>query len=817
MTKTIRRLMATILALAALAMPSNADELRKLWQVAPGDITWLTTGATERGLAYNPTTGHVLVVSRAGGNNVWILDGETGAELGQLSMGEGLLSGNLFPINMIGVADDGAIYAANLAQQSGTPAVPPVFKIYRWENENATPTIAYEGDPANGESNQRWGDSLDVRGAGVNTEIIIGARNSASAALFRTTNGTDFTSTHIRNAGNGSGTLGIAFGEGNRVWLRLNGQPIRHVSYDLTTRNATLLNSFSSFPTGMAPIGVNPTTKQLAGIVIATPDTLNLYDLGDLNLGPIFIDSEQFPADNANGNNVGAIDFSTNKVFALNTGNGIVGFEIVKTTVPATIVTQPGNVTALEGASISLTVTASGSLPLTFQWAFEGTPISGATGTTLNLTNLQASTAGNYTVTVTNPGGSVTSSNAVVTVNPLVRSDILTKAWQIAPGDVSYVNTDSTQRGLAYNPVTGNVLLVTRTGGNKIIVLNGNTGASNRSLTIDPAIVTGGTFAINMVDVAADGAVYVANLNTDVAAAGQLAIYRWENDSEAAAPVTVYAGNPVADMDNVQNRRFGDTLDVRGAGADTQILMSGRNGTNLLVFTTVGGDPKTLAPTQIVVTNVPAGAFGLGAAFGEGNTIWAKTTSGTLRKITFPDLANLQDQRVELGAETIAGAAVATTIGPIGYDSTNKFLAGVAIENPDNLRLYNLADTNNITMVDQELFPTDNANINGTGAIAFGGGRVYVLNSNNGIVAFNFNPNATPQPARARLAAGALSGSSFTLNVTGTPNARYRVESTTNFSQWEPVTEVTIDADGTVTATDANATAQRRFYRAVAL
>ena len=61
-------------------------------------------------------------------------------------------------------------------------------------------------------------------------------------------------------------------------------------------------------------------------------------------------------------------------------------------------------------------VTATGSPPLSYQWNFNGTNIVGATNTTLMLTNVQASQAGNYQVLVTNLFGSLLSSNAVLTV-----------------------------------------------------------------------------------------------------------------------------------------------------------------------------------------------------------------------------------------------------------------------------------------------------------------------------------------------------------------------------------------------------------------
>jgi pectate lyase len=59
---------------------------------------------------------------------------------------------------------------------------------------------------------------------------------------------------------------------------------------------------------------------------------------------------------------------------------------------------------------------ASGTAPLTYQWKFGSTAISGATGASLTLTNVQSANAGSYTVTVTNSVGSVTSTAATLTV-----------------------------------------------------------------------------------------------------------------------------------------------------------------------------------------------------------------------------------------------------------------------------------------------------------------------------------------------------------------------------------------------------------------
>ncbi|HEU4391225.1 MAG TPA: pectinesterase family protein, partial [Blastocatellia bacterium] len=83
---------------------------------------------------------------------------------------------------------------------------------------------------------------------------------------------------------------------------------------------------------------------------------------------------------------------------------------------PATILTQPVSQTVFAGSSVTFTVTAKGVPPPTYQWFKDGAPITGATAATLTLTNVQLGSAGSYTVVVTNPFGSVTSSAALLTV-----------------------------------------------------------------------------------------------------------------------------------------------------------------------------------------------------------------------------------------------------------------------------------------------------------------------------------------------------------------------------------------------------------------
>jgi pectate lyase/pectin methylesterase-like acyl-CoA thioesterase len=85
--------------------------------------------------------------------------------------------------------------------------------------------------------------------------------------------------------------------------------------------------------------------------------------------------------------------------------------------VPPAITTQPVGATTIEGNSVVLTATASGSAPLTFQWSKDGVPIAGATGTSLTLSNVRVADSGSYAFTATNSVGSVTSDVVTVLVN----------------------------------------------------------------------------------------------------------------------------------------------------------------------------------------------------------------------------------------------------------------------------------------------------------------------------------------------------------------------------------------------------------------
>lgn len=94
-----------------------------------------------------------------------------------------------------------------------------------------------------------------------------------------------------------------------------------------------------------------------------------------------------------------------------------------------TITAQPQNTTLCAGAELTLSVSASGDAPLTFQWQKDGDDINGATNATFTLSATTSTDAGSYQCVVSNTCGFITSNAAIVTINdqpsPPVVSDQL--------------------------------------------------------------------------------------------------------------------------------------------------------------------------------------------------------------------------------------------------------------------------------------------------------------------------------------------------------------------------------------------------------
>ena len=817
--------LAVVTSLAATLRAGTSLTLR--WSIAPLERDYAGTNNTERGIAYNPTNGNVLLASRASGNRIVVLDGATGAEKHDVSTA-GVSGGNGTVLNMIGVSGDGVVYAANLVTNTG----PGGFKLYRWASDAPDSpevpnqaTVAFAGDPAGineatGQSNnaQRWGDTMAVRGSGVNTQIAFGS-GGTPVVVFTTTDGLTFTPTLLPSANANGQCRGIAFGAGDHLYLKGSSTTaFRRVAFSLSPAASSQVNSFaiSAIAPGVQFIGFTTDVAKgwLGGFdtTTAAAATENrLFDISSANLAPIPLDSERSPSANGNGNGVGSTAIGGDRLYVCSTNNGVVCYDIVVTpdAVAPTIGPSPANRTAFERGQTTFTVTLlGGTPPLTYRWFKDDVQLTGpgTEGPALTVNPVTSGSAGSYKCTVSNTAGTVETTPAVLTVAASLDTNALTSCWQLQPGSRPYLQADDTNRSMDYHAGRNRLYLAVRTPSPGIRVLNADTGADIGSL--DMTGVTGGFFPINCVAVSSDGRIHACNMTTD-ATTTPFKVYQWADDDPATLPVVVYEG-PIAPG------RYGDTLDVRGTGDSIQLLAASRNSPD---FAILSFNPliQQFEPRLINITGLAAnvGPTGLSIQFGTGNTIWGTSAGQPLIHAAFDAVTGTAEIAASYGA-----AVIPTNIGVAAVDMPAGCIAGIQVDNSDNVRLYQTPapfpnpPPATLTFLDQEFLGTDNGNINGTGSVVISGTKLFALNTNNGIACYTISkPEILVSPTIGNVTRNAQADT-ISFELFGAAGRTYVIESAADTAQpsWTP--------DGTVTLTGASAivtrpiSSTRNFFRA---
>jgi hypothetical protein len=127
------------------------------------------------------------------------------------------------------------------------------------------------------------------------------------------------------------------------------------------------------------------------------------------------------------------------------------GYDVVNGN-PPNIITQPGNVTVCEDGTAQLSVVATGDAPLSYQWYdLFLSPVSGATGSTLTISNAQEGDQGLYLCTVSNSVGSEDSGFGQVTVDEAPSISSHPSSQTIDEGDnVTFNVTASGDGSLSY-------------------------------------------------------------------------------------------------------------------------------------------------------------------------------------------------------------------------------------------------------------------------------------------------------------------------------------------------------------------------------
>ena len=574
-------------------------------------------------------------------------------------------------------------------------------------------------------------------------------------AVFTPTDDTlaSFTATSILVSGVALADFakGVGFGPTNTFYGKNTGNGnVRHCRFDLTTGTGSLLGSYAVNP-GISAVNADSVNNLLAGVATpnaASPHSLFVYDIS--GAVAVQIASIPFPPPGtANPNAVGGIDFYGGRIIGIDARNGVLmaGVSVDTNPTPPSVSGQPADQTVVQGGFTSITVGATGTKPLNYQWFFNETnAIDNATNATLLLTNIPLTAAGTYHAHVSNVGGETNSNAATLTILPATLSLVLTQLWALPAGSSNYpfLTADNNQRGLSYNATYNHLLLVSRTPSNAIHVLDATTGAYLHSLNL--AGISGGTFPINMIACAEDGQVVVANLTVN-GSTDPFKVYVFPDSLGADTALLAWSGNP-GDAGLGDANRWGDNLDVRGSGLGLEVLVGSRNSRRLAI---INGLFLALPPIVIDVPDAEAGNFGLCICWGAGDTCWGKSSGTALRHVAL-------DVNGHVGT-VLRTITSYPRMSVVAIDSANQLLAGITLETPDTLRLLNVSPVPSTSLeLDTEFFLSDNANANGTGQVDFANGKLFALDSNNGIIALSVAPRLRHS----------VSGSMLTLTWDGT-------------------------------------------------
>jgi Concanavalin A-like lectin/glucanases superfamily/Immunoglobulin domain len=124
-----------------------------------------------------------------------------------------------------------------------------------------------------------------------------------------------------------------------------------------------------------------------------------------------------------------------NRALSSNEVTQLFAYESGPNTNPPSITGQPQSVTVNAGDNVSFTVTATGTLPLQYQWSLNGTNILGATASSLTISNVAQTDLGAYAVVLSNPFGATNSSNATLSMYPFIETPFI--------GAITYWGTDA--------------------------------------------------------------------------------------------------------------------------------------------------------------------------------------------------------------------------------------------------------------------------------------------------------------------------------------------------------------------------------------
>ena len=355
--------------------------------------------------------------------------------------------------------------------------------------------------------------------------------------------------------------------------------------------------------------------------------------------------------------------------------------------------------------------------------------------------------------------GSWCSTAGAQTLSPLTTFG--SSGW-LAPGSNPYVTTGNFERGMGWNPVTKNLVVPSRSGGNFVAIINGTTGAVVK--TMDTTGVSGGTLAMMGAGVSSDGAIYVPNLQSGSSAISPFKVYAWTGESDTAPPTVVFSQvNPAT---TTGGWRFGDAFDVYGSGTAAKFASAGTtsgtssslaNNGNFMIGALDGSNANTIyraIPNTLTASN----DYRLSVAFVDADTIIGN--QGASAKITdFVAATTLSNT----GAIVTGSVAIGLNDRPLDYTVINgQALMAVVATNSALISIYDITNPAAATLLTtgSTVSGALSGNPNGSGGVQWGemlsptSQVVYAMSTNMGIQAMVFQ--AVPEPSTYAMLGGAF-------------------------------------------------------------
>jgi lysophospholipase L1-like esterase len=321
------------------------------------------------------------------------------------------------------------------------------------------------------------------------------------------------------------------------------------------------------------------------------------------------------------------------------------------------ITTPPASQLVVAGASVTFSVAALATQPLSYQWRFNGAALTGATNTNLALSNAQPTNGGSYTVVVTDSAASVTSAVAVLTV-------LVPPAITAQPQSLTNV-TGATASFTA--ATTGSTPLNYQWRLNGATLANGSrvSGVTNGTLTItnvQPADAGSYTLLVTNGVGAVTSAVATLTVNGPPVITTPPASQAVVAGASVSFNVTAAGTQPLSYRWRFNGTNLGDGGQVSGSGGATltvsNVQLTNAGGYSVVVTNVAGAVTSVVATLSVTVPgscfSAPAGLVGWWPGRGNANDI-AGTNNGTLQ-----------------------GGAIASATGLAGmafnFDGTNGFM-----------------------------------------------------------------------------------------------------------------------------------------------